>query len=132
MLAVAALPASVSAASPSCGSYPELRGYRDNNQVGLLGIQCPQFTNSGFDANFGDSTDAFRGSDNDALDSWRFYNPTGSTWCLLFHMDAGFGGADLGYTLGPTTGYWYRNGVETYHDRISSVEFWKRTSSGCP
>jgi hypothetical protein len=125
------VPTTVSANSPTCGIYPELRAYADNSYVGLLGIQCPQFTTEGVDVNFGDSTDAFRGSDNDSLDSWRFYNPTSSTWCLLFHTDTGFGGSDLGFTLAGNTN-WSGWNVGTFHDRISSVEFWKKTSTGCP
>ena len=121
----------VSAASPICGSYPEFRAYADNDQVGFLGVQCPQFTTVGFDTNFGDSADGFRGSDNDKLNSWRFYNSTGSTWCLVIFADADSSGTHIAYTLGSVGTYWDGDSVGSFNDKATSVEFWKKGSSAC-
>lgn len=132
---VAALGAAApAAASPLCGSNPEFRAYDSNGQVGLLGWQCPQVQGEGVDANFGDSTDGFRGSDNDAMNSWKFYNPTSVVWCLQVYADSGFSGASLVYTLGPTSSWWGPTGgtmPSGWNNRVSSVVFWDRVGGSC-
>lgn len=133
VLGVTALvaPITVSAASPTCGSFPQLNLYRDNNRVGLMGFLCPQFTTIGFDDNFGDRVGAFQGPDDNSMDSWKMWNPTSRTWCLAFWTSPNHGGTLFLYTIPPTTGYWYRDDVGVYHDRTSQVEMYERVGSAC-
>lgn len=128
-------PSSASASSsPSCGANPQLNAYADNNYVGLLGILCPQFVGLGADQNWGDQANAFRGSDNDAMNSFKVWNPTNQTWCLVFHADANYSGAILWYTIDPLGNAWVGplgGNVGTFADRTSSVELYTRPASGC-
>jgi hypothetical protein len=133
-LLAALIPSAV--ASPACGNYPQFNGFRNNGGSDLLGFQCPQFTTVGWDDDFGDSYDGFRGSDNDALSSFRFYGRTGETWCILLFANAGRLGS------GDYITYRSYNGATVYvssmpsgwNDRVSSIEFYSRSTIGarCP
>lgn len=122
------------AASPTCGSLPELRAYDSNGQVGILGILCPQFADEGVDANWGDSIDAFRNGDNDAMNSWKFYNPTSVVWCVQFYEHADFNGGSLVYSLGHVDTWWGPTGgtmPSGWNNRVSSVVIWDRVGGSC-
>lgn len=120
------------AGSPDCGAYPELKVYTNAHESGLIGLACPQFTNEGFDANYG-VTAPITGA-NDQQDDFVFYNPTSSVWCLVFYKDANFGGGSLFYVLGHSSTYWVPAGgvmPSGWLNTISSVEFYQRVGSSC-
>jgi hypothetical protein len=112
VLWLAASPAGV-AASPNCGTRTELQVFAGGSQTGeLLGVMCGDERSNtySYDANMGDLSAEFRsGDDNDAA-SFKFYNPTGGTWCLVFWNQrdgAQKGGERLVYDhLGPTSSWW--------------------------
>ena len=137
LLGAWAAPVSASHSSPACGDWPQLIGYRDNNQTGeLLGVLCG---NTGtlaqaWDANFSDSSGAFRGSDNDAMSSWKLYQPRNETWCLLFHRDASFGGSTQHLSLGHSSTWWGPSGgvmPPTWNNNVSSVQIFKKGTAAC-
>lgn len=105
-------------ASPSCGTRTELRLYSGGNQTGeLLGIMCGNESGPGgtantysYDEDMGDLALEFRSGDNNNAASFKFYNPTGGTWCITFYNNrdgAQLGGEELTYDhLSPTATWW--------------------------
>lgn len=137
LTALLPVPIASAATSPACGAYPQLNAYRDNNYVGLLGVQCPQFTTAGFDVNWGDTVDAFRGSDNNSMNSFKIWNPTSQVWCLVFYDGTTINSPYLFYEIEPLGSAWVGplgGHVGTFADKTSRVEFYTRASSGgtCP
>jgi hypothetical protein len=139
-LTLAALGAGASSAGTSTGcGVPEVefRAYDgpNNGNGDLLGIAC-EFGTSGIgaDDHFGDTQFAFRTTDNDKLDSWRFYNPTSKVWCLVLHEHIEYGGASVTYRLLHTSSWWGPSGgtVGSFSNKTSSVEFYSRnTGQAC-
>lgn len=134
MLAGMIVTPAAAATSPNCGSDPELRAYDQNNEQGLLGILCPQFVGLGADENYGNTTGAFRGSDNDAQNSFRFYNPTSVHWCVVFSRDDNYAGPYIYYDLGHSDTYWVAAGgtmPSGFNNEITSVQIYKRSGGSC-
>lgn len=132
ILAGMALPGPILAASPDCGSFPELKVFDGNNETTLIGLACPQFTDNGFDANYG--VNAPITGANDRQNSFKFWNPTSDVWCVVFHEDANFSGSYVFYSLGHSDTYWVPSGgtmPSGWNNRISSVEFAVRVGSAC-
>lgn len=135
LLALAVVPPV--AASPTCGPYTELQAFDGNFQAGLnLGFDCGgPFTTDGQDGNWGDASFAYRSTDTNRMNSWKFWNPTPDVWCLVFYDATGFGtGAGyIYYALGPTATWWgpAPGHVGDFTNRASSHKMWKRGPGGC-
>lgn len=138
LVALAAPTIAQAGTSTGCGvPEVEFRAYDgpNNGNGDLLGIACEFGTSEiGADDDFSDDQFAFRTTDNDKLDSWRFYNPTSKVWCLVLHEDRDYGGAKVVYRLMHTSTYWGPTGgtVGSFSNRTSSVEFYSRnTGQAC-
>lgn len=109
-------------------------GYRDTNAVTQIGTQCAINSSQGWDADFSDSRDGFRGTDNDKLSSFQFEGVYGETWCLTLFKDKAFKGDSLvyrSYNGARINVYWMPSG---WNDVVSSILFERKStlSARCP
>lgn len=121
VLALLLVPAYVRAGTiaPDC-AYAELKLFTHYYQSGLMGSDCSDSAEYGYDVNFGDSYDAFRTVDNNDADSWEYW--AAYSWkqhCLIFLDSASGSGSSYSVKLlAGGTDYW-GNFPSTWINRIS-------------
>ena len=133
LVLLAVVPAApVAAVSKSCPSgQTEFQGFNYAYQSGFFGYECGTALDGNGDAYFYDSVGGFQNTDNNALNSWVFYNPTFNVWCLkLYDLNTS---ASLTYALGHSDTWWGPSGgdVGSFNNKTSRVIFWQRTGGSC-
>jgi hypothetical protein len=99
-----------------------------------LGQQCAINANQGWDSDFSDSRDGFRGSDNDVLSSFKFKGRYAETWCLTLFKDKNFSGSSLTYRSYNGAGVTVYMMPDGWNDVVSSILFERKStlSARCP
>lgn len=101
----------------------EVQFFTHYNQSGLMGSDCMTNygTRIGTDNNFGDASDAFRGTDNNDADSWRLYSEnTSMRYCLIVADGTSLNSPMYFITMGPGYNSYYGNLPASVINRTSS------------